>query len=107
MTIETLCIVQSGQISESQQAVLASRLSSITEAEFGQQAGTSWLVIDPGNGWTAGEPSTTSLVSMNVPAMDAENRTRLLHAICDAWSEETQCSMNEIVATAISAPEGE
>ena len=104
MTIETLCIVQAGRVGADQREVLATRLSEITADAFGRASETSWLEIEPGNGWTAGEPSTTSLVSMGVPSMEAPDRTRLLQAICDAWSEETACSINEIVASAITAP---
>ena len=107
MPIETLCIVQSGQVSDAQRETLESRLNQIARDTFGEEAAASWLVIEPGNGWTAAKPSTSALVSMNVPPMDEPDRTQLLHNICGAWSEETHCSLNEIVASAITAPEGE
>ena len=104
MQIETTCIVQAGQVSAAAKEVLAARLGEITQSTFGADASIGWLEIAAGNGWTAGEPSTTSILSMTVPAMKQVDRTALLQAICQAWSEETRCHINEIVASAISAP---
>ena len=102
MSVETMCVVQAGQISDAVREMLASRLSQVTQAAFGEDASVNWLEVPKGNGWTAGEASTTSVVSMSVPPMEQGDRTRLLHAICDAWAGETDCHINEIVASAIS-----
>ena len=103
MSIETLCLVQAGLISDSTREQLALRINGITESTFGEDASMSWLEIAAGNGWTAGEASTTSIVSMQVPPMQQADRTALLENVCDAWSEEVGCHINEIVVSAISS----
>lgn len=95
------CMVQEGQISEQQMQSLEAGLNGITSEFFDQPAAPLWTTVARGDGWTAGEPSTTSLVVMYVPpGMDQPTRTRLLEAVCDTWSAVTGCSINEIVATA-------
>ena len=95
------CMIQAGQISEQHIQSLEAGLNDITSEFFGQPATALWTSVASGDGWTAGEPSSTSLVVMYVPpGMDQDTRTRLLEAICDTWSDTTGCSVNEIVATA-------
>lgn len=95
------CMVQAGQIPEQQLGQLEAGLSAIATRFFDAPAATTWTTVAPGDGWTAGEPSRTSLVVMYVPeGLEQATRTRLLESICDLWSETTGCSVNEIVATA-------
>ena len=95
------CMIQEGQIPEHQIGPLEEGLSEISSRYFAVPAETLWTAVDAGNGWTAGEPSTTSLVIMYVPAgIQQDERTSLLRSICDLWAAVTGCSMNEIVATA-------
>ena len=95
------CMVQEGQIPEPQVQLLEAGLGDIGARYFEQPVTTSWTTIAKGNGWTAGAPSSTSIVVMYVPpGLDQETRTSLLSSICDLWSDTTGCSINEIVATA-------
>ncbi len=99
------CMVQEAQISSHQIDELETGLSQITSRFFAMPAATSWTTVATGDGWTAGAPSSTSLVVMYVPqGLDQDTRTSLLQAICDLWSQITGCSINEIVATARDMP---
>ncbi len=95
------CIIQEGKIPESKIELLERGLTEISSRYFGTSADIAWTTVAPGNGWTAGEPSSTSLVVMYVPpGLDQAVRTTLLEAICDLWTGNTGCSISEIVATA-------
>ena len=101
MSVETVCIVQAGQISNAVRELLASRLSQVTRAAFGEDASINWLEVPKGNGWTAGEASTTSIVAMSVPPMEQGN-------IRAGRSEELMArlvqEMREAVAAALNTP---
>ena len=95
------CMVQEGQIPDSQIGQLEQGLSEISSRFFEAPAHVAWTTVATGDGWTCGEPSTSSLVVMYVPrGLEQETRTRLLESICDLWTKTTGCSISEIVATA-------
>lgn len=95
------CMVQAGQVPDSQLEVLEEGLGEISTRFFGEPADVAWTTVASGNGWTGGKPSSTSLVVMYVPAgLEQTVRTTLLESICDLWTETTGCSISEIVATA-------
>ncbi len=95
------CMIQEGRITPAQIESLETGLSGISSQYFDLPATTVWTTVAAGNGWTAGEPSSTSIVVMYVPpGLAQERRTRLLESICSLWSDVTGCSINEIVATA-------
>jgi hypothetical protein len=94
-------MVQEGQVSEDHVKSIEDGLGAITSRFFELPVSVAWTTVAKGDGWTAGEPSTTSLVVMYVPeGLDQRTRTSLLKSICDLWSGTTGCSVNEIVATA-------
>ncbi len=96
------CMIQEGQISEAVQQQLEQGLGEITERFFAMPVAVVWTPVAAGDGWTAGEPSSSSLAVMYVPqGLDQARRTELLAAICDLWVGTTGCSLNEIVATAM------
>lgn len=101
--ISCTCLVQEGQLAENVQQSLEAGLSDLTTRYFNAAANVVWLPIRKGNGYTAGVPSTSSLCSVQVPDMDQSTRVTLLSDICDLWMRETQCSINEIVASAPSS----
>ena len=81
------CMVQQGQIPDPQIPLLEQGLSAIAMRFFDQPASTVWTTVGKGDGWTAGEPSTSSIVVMYVPkGLDQETRTTVLSSICDLWS---------------------
>ncbi len=64
------CIIQEGQVVERRQEALAEGLRRIGRDAFGDDPAaceTAWIVVKRDFGWTAGEPSTSSLVVRSVP----------------------------------------
>jgi hypothetical protein len=97
-------LVQEGSLSPTQVSGLEAALGALTARFFDDEASFGWTSIPKGSGFTGGVPSTSALVSMGVPqTISTETRTALLNAICDVWMEHTNCSVNEIIASAINA----
>ena len=103
-----VCIAQQGQVSEQKKAELTDGLVQIAAEMLGQDAGTvevAWVSVNEGFGFTAGEPSTSTLVARSVPVgFSDDERTRLMTRICDFWQDVTNCSTNEIVVTVMDGP---
>ena len=98
------CIIQEGQAAHQKQEVLEAALRRIGEESFGDDpsaTGFSWIVVKKGFAWTAGEPSTSSLVVRSVPVgLPFDQRETFMRKVSDLWENETGCSINEIVVTA-------
>lgn len=93
------CIVQDGQISAAAEASLKTRLDGFTQRAFGAPAEFSWVTVPEKSGFTAGKPSTSSIVTMRAPApLDQSRRAELLRELSDIWTAETNCTLNELVA---------
>ncbi len=103
-----VCIAQEGQSSERNRVVLDEGLKRIAVQLLGQDAADaeiSWIGVREGFGFTAGRPSTSTLVIRSVPVgFPDDRRTELMTAICDLWQEVTGCTTNEIVVTVIDGP---
>lgn len=92
------CLVQAGQIPDLRRAALEPLLDRFSEEAFGEPAAIRWIAIADGSGFTAGEPSTSSVVSITAPAPLAQaRRVALLESFCALWIDETGCSLDEIV----------
>ena len=102
------CIIQEGQGADRNQEAIEAGLKRLAREFFGDdpdEVGIRWTKLAPGWAWTAGEPSTSSIVVRSVPVgYDDEKREAYLHAVTDLWVEATGCSVNEIVATAFDGP---
>lgn len=97
--ISCTCVVQEGQAPDRSQAEIASLLNNFTARSFGQDAQIAWLSVPAGNGFTAGKPSSSSIVSLSADApLDRDRRESLLHELVMLWTSETGCSVDEIVA---------
>lgn len=102
------CIVQEGQTAESRQAELADGLREIGREAFGDPAQgveIAWITIRRGFGFTAGEPSTSSLVVRSVPVgFPDDAREAFMTKVCDLWRRVTGCTTHEIMVTALDGP---
>ena len=102
------CIIQEGQAADQRIDSLEAGLKRLAQDFFGDDPAAvniRWTRQAPGWAWTAGEPSTSSIVVRSVPVgFDDAERERFLHAVCDLWVDTTGCSVNEIVATAFDGP---
>ena len=97
--INCTCLVQADQQPARREGTLTAALDAFSERAFGAPASINWVTVPAGNGFTAGEPSTSSIVSMTAPEpLDQTIRASLLGELCDLWMAETGCSINEIVA---------
>ena len=94
------CLIQEGQISQEDTQRLATGIENIVEKHLASGVNLSWVVIPKGNGWKAGEPSTSSLVLLTTPDIEQAARIDLLGAIRDLWTEVTGCSVDEIMINA-------
>jgi hypothetical protein len=102
------CIIQEGQTPEGKQAELADGLRRIGRERLGdpaEGAEISWIAIRRGFGFSAGAPSTASLVVRSVPVgfPDAE-RHAFMTSVCELWRDVTGCTAEEIMVTALDGP---
>ncbi len=102
------CIIQEGQAADRKADALEAGLKRLAREFFGDDpadVGIGWTRQPRGWAWTAGQPSTSSIVVRSVPVgFDNDQREAYLHAVCDLWVETTGCTVNEIVATAFDGP---
>lgn len=99
------CIVQEGQISAETEATLRAHLATFSQRAFGEPAEISWLAVPKNSGFTASRPSTSSIISIRANApVPQDKREVLLHELCGLWTQETHCTLDEVVGV-ISNPE--
>ena len=92
------CIVQAGQIAEDTESALRARLEDFAQSNFGSAAEISWLEIPAGSGYTAAQPSTSSIVSLVADKpLEQSTRVDMLEQLCALWMDQTNCSLDEIV----------
>ena len=97
--VRCVCLVQQGQRADQQRETLTAELEAFCQRVFGDTPPVNWIAIAPGSGFTAGEPSTSSIISITAPAPLAQpDRARMLGDLCDMWMAQTGCSMNEVMA---------
>ena len=105
---EAVVMIQEGQEPERRREALAAGLARIGRECFDDGSTPDevrFVTIPRGFAWTAGEPSTSSLVIRSVrPGLALAERERFLRAVCDLWVDETGCSIEEIVVTAWDGP---
>lgn len=101
-------MIQAGQTADARRGELAGGLQQIGRELLGdppEGAGIAWIPIREGFGFTAGAPSTASLIVRSVPAgFPDDRRELLLTRIHQLWQEVTGCSADEIVVTAFDGP---
>lgn len=101
------CIVQAGQISSGTRTRIQDRLLAFADRQFGTSLEINWMEIPARSGFTANEPSTSSIVSMQSPRpITQSDREPMLRELCGIWTSETDCTLNEIVGV-ISDPAAE
>jgi hypothetical protein len=102
------CIIQEGQAADRKQEALEAGLRTIGQECFGDDPAATairWNVLKKGYAWTAGEPSTASLIIRSVPVgLPLDEREAFMRRVCDLWENVTGCSIEEIVVTAWDGP---
>lgn len=103
--INCLCVIQEQQGPDQNRDRLAAELNQYTNTHLEDSAQVNWVTVPKGSGFTAGKPSTSSVVSLTAPApLTQERREELLKQLVDMWTTQTGCSVDEIVAV-IADPE--
>jgi hypothetical protein len=102
------CIVQAGQTAEREQTRLSEGLRQIAREAFGdapERVEIQWVSVPEGFGFSAGEPSRSSLVVRSVPVgFEDARRERFLTQVTRLWQDVTGCTADEIVVTALDGP---
>ena len=97
--ISCTCIVQEGQTPDRHEKVLREKLSTFVRASFAEDSQFNWVRVPAGNGFTAGNPSTSSIVSMAASSpLVREDREKYLRELVTLWTSTNHCSADEIVA---------
>ena len=103
-----VCITQEGQSAEPHREALAEGLKKIGTECFGDDAGATeieWIPVRKGFGFTAGKPSTATVVERSVPVgLPQDQRTAFMEKVSDLWMEVTGCTVNEIIIVAWEGP---
>ncbi|BFM15651.1 hypothetical protein R50073_18340 [Maricurvus nonylphenolicus] len=95
-----ICYIQEGQIPRDVVEQLEEGIKNIVVSNsLGSDIAFTWIVVPEGHGWTAGEPSTSSVVSLVAPPIIQSRRVEILHALCSLWMERTGCHINEVLAS--------
>jgi hypothetical protein len=101
-------MIQEGQIAEPLRDRLADGLRHLSAEAFGDvpaEVEIRWVTIRKGFGFTAGKPSTSSLIARSVPTgFGDEERSAFMSRVCDLWQEVTGCHPDEVVVTTLDGP---
>ena len=102
------CMVQEGHAAERERHRLSEGLKLLAEDTFGDtsaQVEIRWITIRKGFGFTAGKPSTSSLIVRSAPTgFDDAQRTAFMTKVTDLWQEVTGCTADEVVVTTLDGP---
>jgi len=102
--IKCISFLQEGQIPEHVVELLDRGIRDIVAAnDLGKDVEINWIVVPHGQGWTAGAPSTSSVITLTTPPIEQSQRVEILHALCNLWTENTGCRADEVLATVIPA----
>ena len=102
------CMVQEGQVAERLQDRLGDGLKQLAAETFGEvpaEVEIRWISVRKGFGFTAGKPSTSSLIVRSVPAdFSDQERVAFMARVSDLWREVTGCHPDEVVVTTLDGP---
>ena len=97
--VNCTCVVQEGQPPDLRKAAVEKVLNEFAVASFGQEVVLTWVPVAPGSGFTAGKPSSSSVVSFtSSERLSPDRREHLLRELATLWSETTGNTVDEIVA---------
>ena len=97
--IQCTCFVQAGQTADLRKDGLQIQLNDFTNSAFGADAQVAWVTVPEGNGFTAGQPSKSSVVAMTAAeSLSPTHRETLLRELVALWTTETGCSVDDVVA---------
>lgn len=105
--MQIISTVQAGVITNDQRIRLGELLPGVVAQHLDVEPSTDtvvWNEIPKTYGYTAGTPSRSSIVRVDVPeSIDQPSREALMQHLCDVWVAVTACTINEIVVNAVNA----
>lgn len=97
--INCSCLVQEGQSPDLHGDEMHNLITDFTSRSFGEAAQIKWTVVAKGDGFTAGKPSTSSVISIvSNESLSPIRREELLREFVGLWIDKTGSSVDEIVA---------
>lgn len=103
--IRAMCFVQESQISKEQESAIRKEMENFSLNSFGETIELDWVVVPKNSGFTAGEPSSSVIVSVRSnEILEKQRRTILLKELCEILIAETGLSSNEVVGTITDPP---
>lgn len=94
-----LCVIQEGQAADRKRLELERSLDGYAREQLHDSMTVTWLPVAEGSGFTAGAPSTSSIVSLAAnERLDQPHRESVLRGIVSLWTDATGCSIDEVVA---------
>jgi hypothetical protein len=92
-------MVQEGQISADQEAILRAETSAFAERHFGSPGEINWVTVPEGSGYTAGKLSTSVIVSVRSDRpLPPSEREPLLHELERIWATNANRTSDEVVS---------
>ncbi|MCH9762247.1 MAG: hypothetical protein K0U75_16560 [Actinomycetia bacterium] len=94
-----MCIIQRDQAAHLATDRLESGLRTVYSEQFEAEPTTvSWQVVSPGEMFTAGRQSTSSIVGCVLSRTTTlAEREQFMRAICRLWTDTTGCTDHEVV----------
>ena len=88
MLLLSTCMVQEGQFSSEQRTALEAALKDVVKKRVGSKAmlAVAWRPVPKGSGYSAGKPSTSSLVQLSVPdGFSQASREEIMRDVNGRW----------------------
>ncbi|MCG8416118.1 MAG: hypothetical protein MI746_18020 [Pseudomonadales bacterium] len=97
--INCSCLIQEGQSPDLNKVEMHAAIQEFATRSFGLEAQIVWIPVAAGDGFTAGKPSTSSVVSITSnEKLDPAPRESLLREFVTLWTNKTGSTSDEIVA---------
>jgi len=110
MMLLSTCMVQEGQLpTDEQRDELEHALKTVVRDHVGPKArlAVAWMTIPKGSAYSAGKPSTSSLVQVGVPdGFNQSAREALMHDVNDRWCAITGQTPFELLVGAMDQTAG-
>lgn len=103
MLLMSTCMVQEGRVPAEQRVLLESALKTAARDHVGSttRLAVAWVTVPSGSGYSAGKPSTSSLVQLGVPDGFAQaSREALMRDVNDRWCMITGQTPYEVMVSA-------
>lgn len=97
--ISCMCVIQEGQQPDKMRGELTVALSEFGKEHLGDPIRVNWIPVAKGSGFTAGKPSTSSVVAITAnEQLEQTHRETLLRELVSLWTDHTGSTVDEVVA---------